>query len=366
MLAAILPVSALWAQTTAAGRVIHPTERDTVAAPGVRIVLHQVGRQVQGPVDSTFSDARGRFRLRFRPDTSALYLLSARYGGIEYFSPPVHTNPERPDTAIQLVVYDTSTTAPVGVAARHIVVPRPGEDGSRAVLDLFVLRNDGLRARVAPDSLHPSWTVPLPAGSVGLELGESDLSPDAVSRRGDTAIVVAPIAPGEKQVALQYLLPGDLQVVDFPPAAGSGMINLLVEEPEARVEAGGLALADSQLIEQRWFRRWSGEPPPGASIRLALPSTGRTPLSLLAVLVGALALVLVVAGWRVWKGGPAPAPASPSPSIDSLIGSIAALDLRYGGKENETPPEEWGRYREERARLKALLEASLAGSSRSP
>ncbi len=201
----------LGAQSVAGGTVIRPTERDTSRVPGVRIVLHQVGRRLQGPVDSTFSDARGRFRIRFRPDTSALYLLSARYGGIEYFSPPVHTNPERPDTAMQLVVYDTSTTAPVSVAARHIVVPRPGEDGSRSVLDLIVLRNDGLRARVAPDSLHPSWSGLLPAGSVGLELGESDLSPDAVSRRGDTALVVAPIAPGEKQLALQYLLPRGLR-----------------------------------------------------------------------------------------------------------------------------------------------------------
>jgi hypothetical protein len=329
-------------------------------------VLHQVGRQLQGPVDSTFSDARGRFRIRFRADTSSLYLLSARYGGIEYFSPPVHTNPERPDTAIPLVVYDTSSTAPVGMTARHIVVPRPGEDGSRSVLDLLVLRNDGLWARVASDSLHPSWGVPLPPGSVGLELGESDFSPDAVSRRGDSAVVVAPIAPGEKQLALQYLLPGSLRVVNFPLGGGGATVNLLVEEPGARVEGGRLALADSQLIEQRWFRRWTGEPPPGAAIRLAFPSSGRTPLTLLAGLVGALALVLLAAGWRVWRGGGRVAASAPVATVDSLIASIAALDLRYQGKESEVPPEEWNRYREERGRLKTLLEASLAAGPRAP
>jgi hypothetical protein len=278
----------------------------------------------------------------------------------------VHTNPHRPDSAIQLLVYDTSSTARVTVGARHIVVPRPGEDGSRSVLDLFVLRNDGLRARVAPDSLHPSWSTPLPAGSVGLELGESDLSPDAVSRRGDSGIVVAPIAPGEKQLALQYLLPGNLRVVTFPLGMGGGPLNLLVEEPAARVEGGGLVLADSQMLEGRWFRRWSGQPTSRMSVSLILPSPGRTPQFVLAVLVAALALALMAAGWWAWMRGSRTATVSPVSAVDSLIGRIAALDLRYGGKESETPPEEWARYREERTQLKTLLEASLAASPREP
>ncbi len=131
-----------------------------------------------------------------------------------------------------------------------------------------------------------------------------------------------------------------------------------------KVVGPALTLADSQLIEQRWFRRWSGEPAPGATIRLLLPTAGRAPFSLLAGLVATLALVLVLAGWKAWGGGTRPVSPAPAASIDSLIGSIAALDLRYGGKEDETPPEEWARYRKERERLKAVLEASLAGSSR--
>ena len=91
----------------------------------------------QGPVDSTAADARGRFRFRFRADSGAVYLLSARYREIEYFSTPVHLG-ARPDTAIRLVVYDTSSRhpghprrpAPGGAAAgrdRHPRDPRPGD-----------------------------------------------------------------------------------------------------------------------------------------------------------------------------------------------------------------------------------------------
>lgn len=336
-----------------------PHQRDTTRLAGARVLLHRVGRELQGAVDSTSADARGRFRFRFRADTTAIYLLSARYGGIEYFSTPVHTNPARPDTAIALLVYDTSSTAPVTLEARHIVVPRPSENGSRAVLDLVVLLNRGLRARVAPDSLHASWSLPLPAVSTGLEIGESDVSPDAVRRQDDSALVTAPIAPGQKQLSLEYLIPAGHPVVEFPIGSSGGRVNLLVEERGARVSGGTLALADSQLIEGRSFHRWTGDVPAGGSVRLTLPALPRTPVSVLAGLVAAVGLVLAVAAWRILRRPPTvPAPA-PEPALEA----IAVLDARYAGKESETPAEEWQRYQSERARLKAELTSSLATRS---
>jgi hypothetical protein len=342
--------------TLAEGWVIVPRERDTTRLAGARVLLHRVGRDIQGAVDSTVADARGRFRFRFRADTSTIYLLSARYGGIEYFSSPVHTNPARPDTAIALLVYDTSSAAPVSLEARHIVVPRPGEDGSRAVLDLMVLLNQGLRARVAPDSLHPSWSAPLPAVSTGLEIGESDVSPDAVRRQDDSVLVTAPIAPGQKQLSLEYLIPRGHPTVDFPVGALGGRLNVLVEEGGARVSGGTLALADSQVIEGRAFHRWTGDLPPGGSVRLVLPALPQTPVAVLAGLVVAVGLVLALAAWRILRRGRGLSMAAPEPVLDA----IAALDVRYAGKENETPVEEWQRYQAERARLKAELASSLA------
>jgi hypothetical protein len=326
------------------------------------VLLHRVGRARQGPIDSVLTDGRGRFRFVFQPDTGSLYLLSARYGGIEYFSSPVHTNPERPDTAIPLFVYDTSSRAPVEVQAHHIVVPRPGDDGSRSVLELFVLRNSGLRARVGADSARPAWSAPLPAGSLGLQLGESDLSPEAVSRRGDSVYVFAPIAPGEKQLALQYAIPGDQSVVSFPMGAASGRLNLLVEGPVASVSGAPVALADSQLIEGRMFQRWTGTVPRGALVRVGLLGSRRTPLAVLAGLVGGMALALLLAGWLLVARSRARSAAAPP---DILLASIAALDVRYLGREGEVPTDEWATYRAERARLKAELEASLAARDRS-
>ncbi|MFL5493402.1 MAG: hypothetical protein ACJ8DC_03355, partial [Gemmatimonadales bacterium] len=296
----------------------------------------------------------------FQADTSAVYLLSARYGGIEYFSSPVHTNPARPDTAIALLVYDTSSTAPISLEARHIVVPRPGEDGSRAVLDLIVLLNQGLRARVAADSLHASWSAPLPAASTGLEIGESDVSPDAVRRQNDSVLVTAPIAPGQKQLSLEYVIPKGHSTVEFPIGMGGGRLNVLVEENGTKVSGGTLALADSEVIEGRAFHRWTGEVPPGGSVRLTMSALPRTPVAVLTGLVAALGLVLALAAWRILRRGPPVLAPAPVPDTDPVLDAIAALDARYAGKESEIPAEEWQQYQAERARLKAELAASLA------
>lgn len=350
----VLPV--LTAQTTrATGRVL---TADSTPVRGVRVVLHRVGRQAQGPIDSTRSDWQGRFQFTFRSDTSAFYLLSARRAGIEYFSPPVATNPQRPDTGIRIMVFDTSSTVPITLEARHLVVTRPGEDGSRRVLDLMVLRNDGQRTRIASDTARPSWSAPLPQGTLGLEIGESDVSRDAVTRRGDSVIVIAPFAPGEKQVTLQYLIPGNRRVVELPFDRPGATVNVLTEEKGVKVSGGGIAPADSQLLQGRSFRRWTGRAPAGGVLRIELPGPTQTPNWLLAGLVTALALALGGAGWRSLTRRRSVAPAPPDP--DRMLDAIAALDARYAGREGATRAEEWVSYQTERGRLKAALEASLA------
>jgi hypothetical protein len=347
------------AQALAAGAVVRAEAADSVPVSGVRVVLHRVGQMEQGPVDSTMADARGRFRFRFRADSGAVYLLSARYREIEYFSTPVHLG-ARPDTSIRLVVYDTSARAPVTLAARHLVVPRPDQTGTREILDLVILRNPGDRTRVAPDSLGTTWVGALPHGSEGLEVGESDVSPDAVVRRGDSLLVSGPIAPGEKQLVLQYSMPARSRELRLPIQPGA-RTNVLVEEAGTRV-TGPVAMADSQQIQGRSFRRWSGEPAAAGIITITLPEAPGAGQRWLAPLVGLLALALGAASWWGLRRR-APVPASPGASLDasSLLETLAELDARYAGREAETPAEEWSAYQERRARLKAELAIALAG-----
>jgi hypothetical protein len=319
-------------------------------------VLHRIAPDTQGPLDSTRADRSGRFGFAFRPDTAAFYLLSTRHSGIEYFSSPVSTNPGRPDTAVRIVVYDTSSSAPVGVEVRHLVLTRPGEDGTRSALDLIVLQNSGQLTRVSSDTLRPSISLPLPAGTSGLQVGESEVSAESVHRRGDSLMITAPIAPGEKQITVQYQVPAGRSALELPVQGAGQKINVLVEETGARVSGAGVAFADSQVIQGRSFRRWTGVTPAPGVIRILLPGTPRSARWLLVALVFSLGVTLLVAGWYLLHRASRYAKAPPS----RLLDAIAALDARYLGRQGETPSPEWDSYLGERARLKTELETSLA------
>jgi hypothetical protein len=333
--------------------------------PLVRVLLHRVGRSAQGPVDSIIADRAGRFRFRFVPDTAAVYLASTRYAGIEYFSPAIHTNPALPDTALAIVVSDTSSVVPVELEARHLVVAEPGQDGNRGVLDLIILRNRGDRTRVAADSTHPSWSTPLPSGTFGFEPGEGDISPDALRRVGNRLELLAPIAPGEKQLILQYGLPASTRNVELPFEEPADLVNVLVADRGARVSGGGLVPADTEVIQGRTYRRWMGPVTAGATVRIRLGGAGQAPRWVLPVLVAALAAGLLVAALRVFQARqPAVAPVSAGAvDADTLLERLAQLDTRYAGRESDTEPAEWRQYRAEREKLKAELEAILAGRS---
>jgi hypothetical protein len=356
----VLPVFPVLSQTVPIiGRVV---TADSTPVPGARVVLHRIGGETQGPLDSTRADQRGRFRFAFRPDTTAFYLLSARQAGIEYFSPPVSTNPSRPDTAVRIVVYDTSSSTPVTVEARHLVITRPGPDGSRNALDLIVLQNGGPRTRVAPDTLRPSISLPLPPGTTGFQLGESEVSGESVRRKGDSLIITAPIAPGEKQITVQYQVRPGRSTVELPVQRAGQKINVLLEETGAQVSGPGMAFADSQVIQGRSFRRWTGTATAPGMIRIALPGTPHAAGGVLAALVVSLGVTLLGAGWYLFTRETRQARLP----VDNLLDAIAALDARYLGRKEETPPAEWSSYLDERARLKAKLEMSLAagGASR--
>lgn len=318
---AILSSTSIAAQqsTTASGQVVRVVAGDSLAVPGSRLILHRIGRSRQGPLDSTVSDAAGRFHFRVPRDTTEVFLVSTNYAGIEYFSAPVTSSEGKGDSAVVLVVSDTSSTIPIRLAARYLVIREALQDGSRPVLDLLVLSNRGEKTRVGSDSLTPTWTGFVPFGALGARVGEADFSSDAAQIKGDTLVIYAPLAPGEKQVTLEYLLPaGSELTVPFP--ADSVATNVLAQDLSARVSNGAMALVDTQSIEGESFRRWVGVPRANSSLRVTFGrASGEVPGWLLPAMVSLMGTGLIVALWRL-RSRKTPA------SLESLTDRIAALE----------------------------------------
>lgn len=337
----------------AAGRVLRLEGKDSVPAAGVRVVLHRVGHDRQGPIDSLPADHSGRFRFHYIGDTAAVYLVSARLGGIEYFSQPLKIDAARPDTDLVLLVSDTSQTAPVTLTDLHFVISAPGPDGTRGVLTIAGLSNSSDRTRISADSLTPTWATILPAGIQNVRAGQGDFSPEAITVHADSLQLFAPVAPGAKQAVWSYSLPASQFRFVIPVSGAIPEVNVMLEEMDATVTGGALAAADTQLIEGRSFRRWTGRLAQQGTITITFPDRGRFRWAL-PVLVALIGLSLAVVTWRV----AARTGAGPAVVSEDLVGAIAALDAKYLGREGEVPADEWQRYREERQRL--VARASLA------
>lgn len=359
---ALAPAPPLRAQGTAVaeGRVVRLAGGDSIPLSRFRILLHRVGKDRQGPLDSALTDADGRFRFAFSRDTSAIYILSGRYDGIAYFSRPVFLNPRAPDTNLVVAVSDTLSRAPVALEARHLVISAPAADGTRNVVELLLLRNPGILTRVARDTGSAVWSALIPDDAMGFSVGDGDFSADAVDRNRDSVLIMAPISPGEKQVSLQYVLPAGIAGIAIPFPAGTPTANVLLEERAARVTGGGLARSDSTLtIQGRQFTRWTGPMAAGSTLRIELPHPTRAPRWLLVALVGLVGAGLAAALVRAFARRPAAA-------VPPVLDQLAELDARYVGRESEVPAAEWREYLARREALKARLAETLAGTGGRP
>lgn len=370
-IAVALAVRATGAQTgraprIAEGRVLRPSSSGRpLPVAGQWIVLHRVGSDRAGPLDSMRSAPDGRFRFRYRPtgDADALYFVSARYRGIAYFSPPLRADVVRGDDADVMVYDTTSDTTALRVQGRHLVLSAP-RGARREVAEIFEIENEDTRTVVAPDSVSPVWSTRLPAEAESASVAPGDVSAAAVVFRSNRADVFAPISPGVRQLVLTYLLPASAFPVSRPLERPASVLEVLLEEPRAEVEGARLAEVAPATIDGRTFRRFLAQDVPASEIvRFAAPppvAQNQAAMRVLAVVV-ALAMVGALAAWfvrgRTLASTPHPAPA-PS-TQEHLIAELAALDARFE-REKPTSPDARAAYERDRAQLKDRVARALA------
>jgi hypothetical protein len=267
------------------------------------VVLHEVSMGGGGrPIDSTRSDARGSYTLALRRrDTSAVYVVSSMRDGIAYFSQPVPRAAGARATLAPLYVYDTSSTGPaVELTRRLVTITKVKSDGTRDVLELLEIENPGSATRVAIDTLRPTWAGAIPPPAIQFQVGQGDVSPQAVALRGDTVAVYGPIPPRErKQLSYAYVLPATVNRVSVPIDQATAEVDLLLEDTAAVVTAAALDSLGIEDLEGRRFARYRTPAlARGAPLAIAFTEKRFAPEALVPWIVGLAGLALL-AGFLV-------------------------------------------------------------------
>ena len=382
MLAVLLALAAQQADTGAAarrvdGRVVRGTRAGQQPLASQLVVLHRVGRDRSGPLDSTHTSANGRFAFRYHTsgDTGALYFATTAYGGIVYPTAPFRAPAVTTDDAT-IIVFDT-TSGPVALklGGHHIIVGAPQPNGRRPVGEVYDLQNDSTVTVIARDTVTPVWTARIPASASAFQVNTNgDLASGALSRSGATVGVFAPISPGIRQVAFTYDLPGDAFPLRVPADQATGVLEILVQEPTALVRAPGIRETAPANAEGRSFRRFLAQDvPAGAVIDIDVPRVTTVERQkvfhvVLYVLLGAMAVALGYAAWRGRRAAPATVPAAAAaaagaipaePRSRQLVRAIAMLDDAFD-REGHPDGAQRADYVSKRASLKRELADALA------
>ncbi len=259
------------------GRVLHPAGKALEPVRNEWVTLHRVGSDTAAPMDSLRTDSDGRFAFAYRPHGSrdAVYFLSASYEGIAYFSQPLAESTVKGAQAEIMVFDTTSRPVPLHVRGRHLVVSAPTAEGWRGVVEVFELANDSSVTLVSRVGIgdRPSWSVDLPTDARQFRVGQGDISADAVTVAAHRAQVFAPFAPGLKQLSFAYELPAAAFPLKRVLPTGATVLEALVEEPGARVEAPKMRQVDPVVVEGRSFARYLAQDVPAdAVIRVSVPA----------------------------------------------------------------------------------------------
>lgn len=262
------------------------------------VILHRVQRSgPSGPIDSTRTTPDGGFRFTVaQADTNAVYVASSWYDGIAYFSDPVPMGRRTSVMFQPIIVYDTTTGGPpIEVSHRLVTVAKPKADGTRAVLELLALENTGTATKVALDSTRPNWKGAIPPEGIQFEVGQGDISPEAVGLSNDTVLVFGPIPPGgPKQLNYSYVLPATTQQLSLPIDQHLGELLLLLEDTTTGVLAPGVEAMGIEEIEHRRFASYrASDLARGADVVLTFPARAFSVQSLLPYVIGLVGLALV-------------------------------------------------------------------------
>ena len=251
---------------------------------GAWVVLHRVGPDRAGPLDSLRSDASGRYRFEYVRSGSedAVYFVSAMHGGVAYFTPPL-TERRIGGRAGEIAVFDTtSRRVPISIRGHHVVISAVDTRASRAIVEVFELSNDSSVTRVAanetPDGA--TWNTRLLPNASNFRVTQGDIAADGARFADGVVSIFAPLAPGVKQVSFSYSVPASAFPLRLPAAGRTDVYEILIEDESGSVTGPQIREMDPVNVEGRSFRRFLAADVPQSSIAVIdlPPATAGRPI----------------------------------------------------------------------------------------
>jgi hypothetical protein len=239
---------------------------------GAWVVLHRVGPDHAGPLDSVRSDPRGRYTFNYVRTGSedAIYFVSASHDGIAYFTPPLAEGKVSGGDG-EITVFDTTSgSVPLTLRGHHVVVSAADPNARRSIVEVYDLSNDGSLTRIAIGDAPAgaTWQTHIARGASDFKVGQGDVSAAAVSYANGIVSVFAPLAPGIKQLSFSYSLPAKSFPLKLPIEKQTGIYEILIEEKAGSVTGPQMKEVDPVTVDERNFRRFLASSMPVNSVAI--------------------------------------------------------------------------------------------------
>jgi hypothetical protein len=234
------------------------------------VVLHRVGPDSAGPLDSLRSDPRGHYSFNYTRTGSsdAIYFVSASHDGIAYFTPPLAEGKVSGNDG-EITVFDTTSgRVPMSLRGHHVVVSAADANARRSIVEVYDLSNDSTLTRVAKGETPAgaTWQTHVVNGIGDFKVSQGDISAAAVSYANGVVSVFAPLAPGIKQLSFSYSLPANSFPLKLPIETETGIYEILIEEKAGSVIAPHMKEMEPVTVDERNFRRFLGSDLPEHSV----------------------------------------------------------------------------------------------------
>jgi hypothetical protein len=269
---------------------------------GAVVELHQVSGETGALVDSTTTDASGGFTffLQSDVDPGAVFLAGARYGGVLYWGPPVHSTNSADLEDYVVTVFDTMAVSAPAVdlrtSIRHVVITPTGE--GLHVEEIIDVEGMPGRTLVSEADSVLVWRAMLARGALGIVPSPGGVPAEDVVLGDSSVGFRGALPPSGIRVVLQYFLSSSEYALELDhPTARLEL--LVMPQPGLDLRVSGLeetSVAPGMRIP---VRRFSGtDLTAGSSVAVDAtidqPGRGRAGIWLLiAVLLGAAALASI-------------------------------------------------------------------------